>query len=101
MLFVKGKKQGLWTYTHINGELASKVNYVDGIPEDGDWVLTAPNEISRGTFSKGKKDGVWTYFHGLETWGGKPQYLPQDPNAFRPSLTQIWKNGKLISEEKN
>ena len=99
--YVKGKKQGLWTYTHINGELASKINYVDGIPEDGDWVLTAPNEISRGTFSKGKKEGVWTYLHGLETWGGKPQYLPQDPNAFRLWLTQIWKNGKLISEEKN
>ena len=31
----------------------------------------------------------------------KPHNLPQDPNDFRPLLTQIWKNGKLISEEKN
>ena len=99
--YIKGKKQGLWNYTHINGELASKINYRDGIPEDGAWVLTAPNEISKGTFRKGKKDGVWTYFHGFETLNLKPHNLPQDPNDFRPLLTQIWKNGKLISEEKN
>ena len=99
--YIKGKKQGLWTYTHINGELASKINYRDGIPEDGAWVLTAPNEISKGTFRKGKKDGVWTYFHGFETLNLKPHNLPQDPNDFRPLFTQIWKNGKLISEEKN
>ena len=98
--YFKGKKQGLWTYTHISGELASKIIYIDDIPEDGDWVLTAPNEISKGTIKKGKKEGVWTYYHGLETMNLKPHYLPQDPKKFQLILTQIWKDGKLISEEK-
>ena len=84
-----------------HGDKLDHINYRDGIPEDGAWVLTAPNEISKGTFRKGKKDGVWTYFHGFETLNLKPHNLPQDPNDFRPLLTQIWKNGKLISEEKN
>ena len=91
----------MWTYSHINGELASQINYIDGIPEDGDWVLTAPNEISKGAYRKGKKEGIWTYYHGSETLNLKSEYLPQDPKKFQLRLSQIWKDGKLISEEKH
>ena len=44
LVVISKGKEGLWVYSHRNGEIASKINYKENIPEDGYHIIyeTAP-----------------------------------------------------------
>ena len=107
-----GKKTGSevrYEY-HENGQLYSKGNYKNGIPEDGLWKYDHENgQLEfKGHFKDGKKDGLWEHYWDngkLRSKGhykdGKLddlwEYFYQDGTVYK-EWTGTYKDGEKVSD---
>lgn len=59
-----GKRHGLWTHRHKNGQPHSQGEYVDG-EEEGPWTFWTPDgkKEASGVFHAGQEEGLWTYWY--------------------------------------
>lgn len=55
-----GKKEGLWREYHSNGQLSSKANYTNNVPEGASVSYTPRGDmLSKGNYKRGLKEGLW------------------------------------------
>ena len=86
--YTNGKKTGSEVrYEYLeNGQLHSKGNYKDGIPEDGLWKYYHENgQLEfKGHYKDNKQDGRWEYFY-------------QDGTVYK-EWTGTYKDGDKVSD---
>ena len=97
--YTNGKKTGSEVrYEYLeNGQLHSKGNYKDGIPEDGVWKYYHENgQLEfKGHFKDGKKDGLWEHYWDNGKLRSKGHWKDGEPDGL---WEHYWDNGKLRSK---
>ena len=87
----KGKRSGIWTAYHDNGQLHHKGDHKNG-KKAGIWTAYHDNGQLhyKGDYKNGKKAGIWEYFNKVGSLTAKETFWN---NGQLESLT-TYKNGK-------